>query len=93
MVGWCGATARFDPTKNDPIDPPVHTPPQVISCPPLFRRPWARQPTSTSFSTAWAYDVKEKLLLTNSHCVTDGVVINVRAFRCQLAVDRPPNSL
>lgn len=54
--------------------------PQVISCPPLFRRPWARQPTSTSFSTAWAYDVKEKLLLTNSHCVTDGVVINVRVF-------------
>lgn len=54
--------------------------PQVISCPPLFRRPWARQPTSTSFSTAWAYDVNEKLLLTNSHCVTDGVVINVRMF-------------
>lgn len=28
--------------------------------------------------------MKEKLLLTNSHCVTDGVVINVRAFGGQL---------
>jgi S1-C subfamily serine protease len=51
---------------------------KVTSCPPLFRRPWSRQPTSTSFSTAWAYDVKEKLLLTNSHCVMDAVVINVK---------------
>lgn len=51
---------------------------KVISCPPLFRRPWSRQPTSTSFSTAWAYDVEEKLLLTNSHCVMDAVVINVK---------------
>ena len=51
---------------------------KVTSCPPLYRRPWSRQPTSTSFSTAWAFDVKEKLLLTNSHCVTDAVVINVK---------------
>lgn len=51
---------------------------KVTSCPPLFRRPWSRQPTSTSFSTAWAFDVKEKLLLTNSHCVADAVVINVK---------------
>lgn len=122
-IGW-GGIAGVLVSRSIDADPCVICPcrrhHQVISCPPLFRRPWARQPTSTSFSTAWwvkpcscvnpylgllqlcteaslissestqtqpkcrAYDVKEKLLLTNSHCVMDGVVINVRGAPVKL---------
>jgi hypothetical protein len=53
---------------------------QVVSCKPQFRRPWSRDATSTSFSTAWAYDTSERWLLTNHHCVQDAVVVNVRSI-------------
>ena len=50
---------------------------KVSKCHPWYSRPWVRLPQEPSTSTAWAYDKKNKYVLTNNHCVDDAVSVQV----------------
>ena len=48
------------------------------SCKPDYTSPWKSHKTSSSFSTAFVYSARKRLLLTNRHCVSHCVNLEAR---------------